>query len=212
MTKPQLSRRAHHFRQNMSPVKQIMMYADPATFRELGLNPADVVSFAGGWVNHQAPEGLQRAYLSIVQDAVQLHKSGGYSPTLGMPECKAALAAYEHYMYGIQLHNEHIAIGQSSTQMTYDLMSVLMNPGDKILLLDPSYCNFPTQITTALDVDVLRFPVVDVASWRYIADEKIEEFVTFVAKEKPKVILLVSPDNRYCNATPGFLCGARRIG
>jgi aspartate/methionine/tyrosine aminotransferase len=173
-----------------------MNYADPTYFRHIGVNIDSVISFAGGWVNHSAPEELQRSYEEIVKDRHLFHKSGGYSPTLGMQECREAIVDYEKHLYAMDdVTSSNIAIGANSTQLTFDILKVLLDPGDKILLLDPSYCNFPTQIITALNVNIIRFPVIDTDSWKYIADEKAEEFAQFILTEKPKVILLVSPDN-----------------
>ena len=70
-----------------------------------------------------------------------------------------------------------------------------MSPGDKLLLLDPAYCNYPSQVTALEGVKIIRFPVLDVANWRYVADEKIAEFTKFILAEKPKFILLCAPDN-----------------
>jgi len=180
----------------MSPVRQIMMYADPIHFKKLGLKPEEVISFAGGWVNHQSPPELQKIYEAIVSDETLMHLSGGYSPTLGMPACKVALAKYEKHIYRIdKLRPEQIAIGASSTQLFSDLMRVLLDPGEKVLLLDPAYCNYPSQIVTATGADIIRFPVIDVGTWEYKADERIGAFVARIRKEKPKVVLLTSPDN-----------------
>ena len=74
-------------------------------------------------------------------------------------------------------------------------MRIILDPEDKILLLDPSYCNYKSQIITATDADVIHFPVIDIETWEYNADKKINEFSEFIKKEKPKAVLLVSPDN-----------------
>lgn len=191
-----LSKKAVEFKRNISPVREIMQYADSQYIKKIGLKQEDIISFAGGWVNHNSPANLQDSYKEIIQDKNLFHKSGGYSPTLGMFECKEAITKYEEYLYGIKnLNPKQIAVGASSTQLTFDLLKVLLNPGDKILLLDPSYCNYPTQIFMSMDIEILRFPVLDVESWSYIADKKIKEFSEFILKNKPKVILLVSPDN-----------------
>lgn len=194
--KPLLSKKAVSFKRNISPVREIMNYASPAYFKQLGLDPTNIISFVGGWVNHNTPDDLQKAYKEIVGDNDLLHQSGGYSPTLGMAVCREALVNYEKHLYAVEnLQASQVAIGASSTQLTTDLMKVLLDPQDKILLLDPSYCNFPTQIMTALDAEIIRFPVINKETWEYTAESKIEEFKKFILAEKPKVVLLVSPDN-----------------
>lgn len=195
--KPKISAKAEKFKRSISPVKQIMIYADPSYVKNFGINPKELISFAGGWVNHKAPAELRDSYFDIIKDGKQFHISGGYPPTLGTSECKQAIVDFENHIYGIdQLEPSQIAIGLGSTQLASDLFQVLMDPGDKIMLLDPSYCNYPTQIVSGfLNVKILRFPVLDENSWKFIADEKISEVHQYILKNKPKVILLISPDN-----------------
>jgi len=63
--KPNISAKANKFKRLISPVRQIMSYADPNYIKNIGINPEDLISFAGGWVNHQAPKELQKAYEEI---------------------------------------------------------------------------------------------------------------------------------------------------
>lgn len=194
--KPILSKKSQNFKRTMSPVRQIMMYANTEHFKKLGLEPEKVISFAGGWVNHKAPAELQKAYQDIAGDSELMHKAGGYSPTLGLPSCKEAIVKYEEHVYKIAgLESRNIAIGANSTQLLFDLMFVLLDPGDKVLLPDPSYCNYPSQIITAGDSDIIRFPIIDVNTWEYNAGQRIQEFIDCIQKEKPKLVLLSSPDN-----------------
>lgn len=195
--KPTISKKVSTFKCTKSPVREIMDLANPEFFRKAGLDPAEVISFSGGWVNHEAPSQLREAYIEIVRDPKRFHACGGYSPTIGTPECRSAIADFERHLFGegMKLSAENIAIGGNSTQLTFNLMHVMLSAGDKLLLLDPSYCNFPSQLTTLEGVKLIRFPVLDVASWRYMADEKAAEFARFIRTEKPKMILLVAPDN-----------------
>lgn len=184
-------------------MRQIMMYADPVHFKTLGLKPEHVISFAGGWVNHKSPVELQKAYRDIVNNDELMHLSGGYSPTLGMQGCKEALVTYEKHIYGVTgLESGNVAIGANSTQLLFDLIVVLVDPGEKVLLLDPSYCNYPSQIITATDANIIRFPILDVDTWEYNASERINKFVDYIQKEKPKVVLLTSPDNPTSQVLP----------
>ncbi len=195
--KPSISKKVDTFRCTKSPVREIMDLASPLFFERIGLDPTEVISFSGGWVNHEAPAELRQAYADLIADDRRFHVSGGYSPTIGMPQCRTALADYEKHLFGesMQLAPENIAIGASSTQLTFNLMHIMLSPGDKLLLLDPCYCNFPSQVINLNGVDIIRFPVIDVTTWKYIADERVAEFGAFIRKEKPKMVLLVTPDN-----------------
>lgn len=195
--KPVISKSVTAFRCNKSPVREIMDLANPQFFKQAGLNPAEVISFSGGWVNHEAPPELRAAFAGVIADGKRFHASGGYSPTIGMPECRAAIVDFEKHLYGahMPLGPENIAIGCNSTQLTFNLMHIMLSPGDKLLLPDPAYCNYPSQVTALGGVRIIRFPLLDVSSWRYVADEKITEFAAFIRREKPKLILLCAPDN-----------------
>ena len=90
----------------------------------------------------------------------------------------------------MKINEKQIAVGLGSTQLTSDLFSVLLNSNDKILLLDPSYSNFPEQLQkNFLDIEILRFSVIDEKKWKFIADERIDEFCEYILQQKPKIDL-----------------------
>ena len=183
-----LSEKARKFEDEISPVSEILRYADLDYIKSIIKNPNDLISFAGGWVNHNAPEKLRDAYKTI--------SSGGYSTTLGEKEFKKAICKFEKKLYNMEINEDEIAVGSGSTQLTMEVLRVLLDPKDKILLLDPTYVNFVPQLTVGFsDIEILRFPIIDENEWKFMADEKIDEFSNFILNEKPKIVLLTSPDN-----------------
>ena len=191
-----LSKKIKKFKRKTSPIKEIMNYGDPEYIQSFGVNPKDLISFAGGWSNHKAPEELRKAYESIISDPEKFHSSGAYTTTIGDREFRNAICKFENYLYGMKIDEKQIAVGIGSTQITNDLFSVILDPGDKILLLDPSYCNYPSQLVNCIsDIKILRFSVVDEEKWEFNADKKIKEFSNYILENKPKIVMLVSPDN-----------------
>lgn len=193
-----LSRRGSELFRNVSPVSEIMYFTNPARLLNHGIDPSELISFGGGWVNHPSPEPLRKIYQEICNDEDKFHFSGGYSPANGEEFFKKAVIKFENQLFGMTgLNPENIAAGQSSTELTFNLLSVLLDKDDKICLLDPSYCNYPMQITTGSMAKIIRFPVINFADFEYIANKPgtISAFRDFIEKERPKVILLVSPDN-----------------
>ena len=191
-----LSKRINLFKNQPSPIKAIMNYSDPQYIQKYGINPDELISFAGGWSNHTAPENLRKAYENIFADPERFHFSGNYSTSIGDREFRNALCKFENYLYGMNINEKQISVGLGSTQLTNDLFSVLLDPGDKVVLLDPSYSNYPEQLSRGNhNVSILRFSVIDEDKWEYIADQKTEEFCEYILKNKPKIVLLVSPDN-----------------
>ncbi len=191
-----ISKKAEKFKRKMSPVRQIMSFADPEYIQSLGVNPEELISMAGGWVNHESPDELRQAYENLVSNQESFHKSGRYSATFGDNEFKKAICKFENKLYGMKISEKEIAAGSGSTQLAMNLFSTILDPGDKILLLDPYYCNYPTQLITGIpDIQLLSFSVIDEENWEYVADKKIDEFSKYVIEKKPKVILLTTPDN-----------------
>ena len=191
-----LSEKAREFEDEISPVSEILRYADLDYIKSIIKNPNDLISFAGGWVNHNAPEKLRDAYKTISSNVDLFHTSGGDSTTLGEKEFKKAICKFEKKLYNMQITEDEIAVGSGSTQLTMEVLRVLLDPKDKILLLDPTYVNFVPQLTVGFsDIEILRFPIIDENEWKFMADEKIDEFSNFILNEKPKIILLTSPDN-----------------
>jgi aspartate/methionine/tyrosine aminotransferase len=191
-----------------SPIRQIMKMAERRNIEAMGLDPASVISFGGGWVNHAAPDELRQAYESIAADAVLFHRAGAYTATLGDTDCREQLAAFETALFGVpRLSGAHIAIGLGSTQLTHDLFRALLDPGDTVLLLDPTYANYEGQVAFAAPgARIVRLPVIDPDSWRYLPDVDpdgtAQAFRRLFDRHRPKVVLFGAPDNPTSQIVP----------
>ncbi len=193
----ELSKLIQEMMNEPSPIRQIMKMASRQNIINMGLNPDEVISYGGGWVGHHPPEQLRQEYGNICNDIEKFHDAGKYSPTLGFEECREAIAKMEKELFGVKLGIENIIIGQSSTQLTHDLLVALANPDDKILLFDPTYANYPGQIKMTLrNAKIVRQRVLDTEGWEYKSEEEMaEDFKEIYEKEKPKIVLFPSPDN-----------------
>ncbi|MCA1586506.1 MAG: pyridoxal phosphate-dependent aminotransferase [Acidobacteria bacterium] len=184
-----------------SPIRQIMKMADRQSILAMGLDPAQVISFGGGWVNHAAPDAFRQAYAEVIGDPALFHRSGGYTATLGELECREQIARFDAHLFGVpRLAGEHIGIGLGSTQLTHDLFRVLLDPGDTVMLLDPTYANYEGQIAFAAPgARVVRLRVLDPDTWTYLpaADSQrvIAEFNQLFDVHQPRLVLFGAPDN-----------------
>jgi len=191
-----------------SPIRQIMKMAERQNIIDLGLDPDDVISFGGGWVNHAAPEPFRRIYQDIAGDEALFHRSGGYSATLGMDECREQVAALEAHLFGMRhLTSANVAVGLGSTQLTHDLLRTLVDPGDTILLLDPTYANYEGQLAFAVPgARLVTLPVLDPASWSYLPrtdpDRVLAAFDRVWKVERPRLVLFCAPDNPTSQVVP----------
>jgi aminotransferase len=194
-----------------SPIRQIMKMAERQNILAMGLDPAQVISFGGGWVNHEAPAEFRQAYAAVAADADLFHKSGGYTATLGEIECREQIAQFEAHLFGVpRLDAEHIAIGLGSTQLTHDLFRTLLDPGDTVMLLDPTYANYEGQLAFAVPgVKIVRLRVLDPATWTYLPDADpagmAREFARLFDAHRPRLVLFGAPDNPTSQVLPHAL-------
>ena len=181
-----------------SPIRKIMEMVARSNIVKLGLNPDSVISFAGGWVNHEAPEELREEYAKIVKDKNLFHKIGGYSTTDGDIELRTMLSVMDREIYDSNLTEENIVIGQSSTELLYGLLLALLNPEDKVMLFDPAYANYPEQIHVCQrKSSIVRLKVFDDDSWAFMKDENatLSSLEAAIREKRVKAIVFSSPDN-----------------
>jgi aminotransferase len=209
-----LSRLVQQQMAHPSPIRQIMKMAERQNILAMGLDPANVISFGGGWVNHAAPEGLRRAYEEIVGDPGAFHRSGAYTATLGDTDCREQLARFESHLFGVRkLGVEHIAIGAGSTQLTHDLFRTLLDPGDTVMLMDPTYANYEGQLAFAVPgATIVRLPLLEPATWSYLPSSDpqraIERFHRLFDLHRPRLVIFGAPDNPTSQILPQVLVDA----
>ena len=199
MPAPLVARRLREGQLKKSPIREIMKLADRRNIVAMGLDPDDVISFAGGWVNHAAPEALRARYAEVAASPELFHELGAYSPTRGLPKLREALVAADRALYGTEgLADEHILVGGSSTQLTHTLFTALLDPGDRVVLFDPSYANYGPQLNLGPPgVEVVWLPVFDTGAWTYMpdADAVLTSFRAILEEHTPRLVLFSSPDN-----------------
>ena len=210
-TRPALSALVRDQITRPSPIRQIMKMAERQNILAMGLDPARVISFGGGWVNHAAPDEFRQAYESVAADKELFHKSGGYTATLGDMECREQIARFEEHVFGVpRLGAEHIAIGMGSTQLTHDLFRTLLDPGDTVMLLDPTYANYEGQLAFSVPgVKVVRLRVLDPQTWSYLPESDpagiAREFTRLFDAHRPRLVLFGAPDNPTSQVVPQAL-------
>ncbi len=176
-----------------------MKLADRRNIVEMGLDPDDVISFAGGWVNHAAPDALRAQYAAVADDRALFHELGAYSPTRGLPKMRDALLAVDAALYGTEgLADEHLLVGGSSTQLTHTLFTTLLDPGDRVMLFDPSYANYGPQLNLGPEgTEIVWLPVFDTDTWVYMRDPTavLAEAERLMETHTPRMLLFSTPDN-----------------
>lgn len=192
----------------------MMKFGDERNIRAMGLDPKDVISFGGGWVGHHAPERLREIYAEIGNDVAAFHQTGAYPSIPGVPACRRELARMDEVLYGVKATEKNVIVGQSSTELTHDLMRTILNCGDDVILLDPTYVNYYGQLVFAVtnwrlckerghierlvpDAEVAYVRSFDPISWSFMpdVDKAIGEMEQAFKLHKPGAVLIASPDN-----------------
>ncbi len=62
-----------------------------------------------------------------------------YTPALGLPELREAIAGYYHTRYGVVVARERIAVTTGSSGALLLAMALLVDPGAQVLVTDPGY-------------------------------------------------------------------------
>jgi aminotransferase len=205
---PELSDIVKEQIKNPSPIRQIMKMAGRQNIINMGLDPDRVISFGGGWVNHPAPKEFREAYMEIASDEKLFHQTGGYTDTLGNDECREQIAEFEKTLFGMRnISMKNIIVGMGSTQLTHDMLRCVLNPGDRVMVLDPTYANYFGQIAFAVkNVTPVPLPVLDPKTWEYLPVTSprkiIDDFDRLFREHKPKLVMFCAPDNPTSQIVP----------
>jgi aspartate/methionine/tyrosine aminotransferase len=182
----------------LSPIQTIMKMAEDQSIRVMGVDPAKVISFGGGWCNHAAPETLRGIYHEIVNDIKLFHQSGRYSPIIGDSSCRQQICHFEKNVYALKsLQPSNILLGHSSTQLFHEVLRVLCNPGEPVGFLDPTYANYINAVKCALPGSPIWYiPALNPQTWTYLADpDDSLEMVRQYCEKGLRVLVIPVPDN-----------------
>jgi len=184
--------------QGLSPIQTIMKMTEPEYIASLGFASEDIISFGGGWCNHASPPELQQIYQEIVSDKTLFHASGRYSAIKGNLSCRKQLCRFEETVYQVpEMTPDQVLIGQSATQLFHDVIRVLINPGEPVCVMDPTYANYVNGLKCALPESPLWFvPGLDPISWEYLSDPSYSlEVLESYCKQGARVFVVSTPDN-----------------
>lgn len=101
---------------------------------ELKRKGVDVVSFGIGQPDFQPPD-------FVIEEAYKAMKEGfnGYGPSLGMPELREAIAEFVGEKYKVDVKPSEVAVTVGAKAAIFMGMLSLLNPGDEVIIPDPSY-------------------------------------------------------------------------
>ena len=96
--------------------------------------PADVISLASGDPSFRTPDYISQAAIEAINDG-HTH----YAPPMGLPKLRHAIATGLSAQGGGTFATEDILVTNGASSGIYAAMLAYLNPGDEVLLHDPTY-------------------------------------------------------------------------
>ncbi len=144
-----------------------------------------VISYAAGEPDFATPEHIVEAAAAAAHDP----KNHRYTPAVGLPELREAIAAKTLRDSGLEAAANQIIVTNGGKQAVYQAFATLLDPGDEVLLPTPYWTTYPEAIKLAGGVPVTVFAGSD--QDYLVTVEQLEAART----PRSKILLFVSPSN-----------------
>ena len=171
--------------------RRIAAIAESATLaidakaKALKASGRDVVGFGAGEPDFPTPEPIVAAAIEACRDPRWHH----YTPTAGIPELRAAIAAKTERDSGYRVDASQVVVTNGGKQALYNTCAVLLDPGDEVLLPSPYWVTYPEVVGLAGGV-VVVVPTSESMGFRATLDQ-----LEAARTERTKAMIFVSPSN-----------------
>ena len=166
--------------QNMpeSPIRKLAKYAEAAH-----RNGVHVYSLNIGQPDIQTPDCAKDAITNFSKDIL------AYTPSQGVISLRAKMVGY-YAEYGIDISPDEIIITSGGSEAIMFAYMACLNPGDEIIITDPSYANY---MAFAVSCGAVIKPVkTNIENgFKLPSVEEFEKQIT----EKTRAILICNPNN-----------------
>ena len=144
-----------------------------------------VVGFGAGEPDFPTPDHIVEAAVAACRLPVNHH----YTPTIGLPELREAIAVKTKRDSGLEVTATQVQVTNGGKQAVANAFSVLCDPGDEVLVPGPYWTTYPESIALAGGVPVI-VPTDESTGFRATVAQ-LEAALT----PRTKVLLFVSPSN-----------------
>ena len=174
---------------NFQPFYAMAVAARAGRLAEEG---ADVIRLSLGEPDSGAPPKVLEALERIGAEQRPLP----YTDALGLPALREAIAKRYRELHGLEIAPERVCVTAGASAALLLISAALVDPGDEVLLGDPSYpCN--RQFLAAFGADVRLIPTSPASRFQLDAD-----LVESNWSEKTRGVLLASPSNPTGTSVP----------
>ena len=171
--------------------KKMLAIAESATLKvdskakALKAQGRPVISYAAGEPDFETPQNIVDSALRAVSDP----KNHRYTPAVGLPEMREAIAEKTLRDSGTKVEPSQVLVTNGGKQAVYTAFQVALNDGDEVLVPTPYWTTYPEAIKLAggTQVDVFAGSDQDYK----VTPEQLEAHYT----PKTKALLMCSPNN-----------------
>ena len=165
----------------IKPFRAVEVFQAARLLEEQGRS---IVHLEFGEPDFPTPQVVQEAAIRAIRDG-----RTRYTHSLGLPEFRAAICAYHQRRYGIELHPDQVLVSMGTSVLMHLLMLLLLEPGDEVILTDPTYACYSSFVRIARGVPV-SVPIREEQGFQ-LDPEEVRRRIT----PRTRAILVCSPAN-----------------
>ena len=180
-----MSPQAPHISARLSQIAPSATLKVDAKAKALKAEGRPVISFAAGEPDFPTPDHVVEAAVAAVRDP----KNHRYTPAVGLPEVREAIAEKTKRDSGWEVSASQVVVTNGGKQAVYQACQAVLDEGDEVLVPAPYWTTYPEaiQLTGAVPVEV--FAGAD-------QDYKVTVAQLEAARtDKTVALLFVSPSN-----------------
>ncbi len=144
-----------------------------------------VIGYGAGEPDFPTPAHIVEAAIAACADPV----NHSYSPAIGLPELRDAVAAGTSERSGLPVGRENVVISNGGKGAVFAAFAALLDPGDEVLLPAPYWVTYPEAIAL-FDAVVRPIPTTMEGGFCVTVDD-----LEAARTDRTKVLVFVSPSN-----------------
>lgn len=165
--------------QNISPSITLSISAKTMLMKKQGM---DVVSFGAGEPDFDTPDHIKKAAIKAINEGFTK-----YTPTSGIPELKQAIVDKLRKDNGLVYAQSQILVSNGAKQCLYNILQVLLDPGDEVLIISPYWVSYEEMVKLAQGKCIFVPSKKDFT----VDSELLNKYKT----NRTKVLIINSPSN-----------------
>lgn len=150
---------------------------------ELKAQGLNVINFAAGELDGDTADAVKQGARQAIDAGKNL-----YTPTMGTPELRKQLGALVSQHTGLAYAHDEVGLTAGAKQALYNAAMVLLDPDDEVVIPNPYWVTFPTQVELAQGRPVF----IETREYGYqLMASQVEQAIT----SKTKALIINTPNN-----------------